>query len=474
MLSQDAIGKVALNALSAMAKIFLVSCVGIVCSKYPRDSPLLPVGALKYLSRLSNLVLLPALIIVSLGSALSVSTFARLSVLIMFSMLINLISYTIAYTLGYWLIERDNGIFTAASVAIGSPNAISLPLMVMQTMCEQPLVNADFNNETQRCFTEANSMLFVYSIGWHLMFWSYGFPMLKTLCPGGPVDVAAKGKHSLESILVLCRQWVVQVFLSPSMLAIFVGIFIGLVDVLQNAMFKDFTILRPVGSSLRTLSEPVVCLNCLVTSANLAQVDISPIREMGRRALTRAGQIFVSVDGNSSMWSRGTGADKSSHSPIPVEENDHNSPPHTSSPLHCESELSPVDDGESKGDQAEGCVVAVTPSSGMRTQESSHSLPQGRTIAGFLLCRLILPSLIILPVLRLAVDGGIIAPREKLMQLVICIEVAAPSAQLIIVSLSQLGLQRVASQMSYLYVYQYLFSIITITCWTSVAMSLIY
>jgi len=79
-----------------------------------------------------------------------------------------------------------------------------------------------------------------------------------------------------------------------------------------------------------------------------------------------------------------------------------------------------------------------------------------------------------LPVLSLAVDAGLVGASERLIQLVVCIEAAAPSAQLIIVSLTQLGQAKLASQVSFLYVAQYVASILTVTFWTSVAMSSIY
>ena len=79
-----------------------------------------------------------------------------------------------------------------------------------------------------------------------------------------------------------------------------------------------------------------------------------------------------------------------------------------------------------------------------------------------------------IPLMQFCVQNGFVAKEDRLLQLVICIEAAAPSAQLIIVSLNQLGLQTIASQVAYLYVFLYLFSILTITIFTSVAMFLIY
>jgi hypothetical protein len=75
---------------------------------------------------------------------------------------------------------------------------------------------------------------------------------------------------------------------------------------------------------------------------------------------------------------------------------------------------------------------------------------------------------------RLAVSYGVIAKSERLFQFVIVIVSASPSAQVIIVSLNQLGFQKLAGQMAYMYVFQYLASIISITCVATIALRIIY
>jgi hypothetical protein len=429
MLSSGAIFHVALTALSAMAKIFLVSVVGILASKYPKGAPLLPPLALRTLSRLSNLVLLPALMVASLGSALSVAMLQRMAILILFCILTNLVSYSFAFTVGKILHEDDPVLSIATSVAIGSPNAISFPLMVMQTLCDEPLVSADdYAGKASLCIADANSMLFVYSIGWHVMFWSYGWTMLKTLV----VD-----KHQQRETTA---QIVSRMILSPSMLAIYLGIFIGIIGPIRNAMFRDFTVLRPLGSALKTLGDPVVCLNCLVMSANLAQIDLSPVS----RLLTTASSWFSSA-AEGSVFDKETTV----HELVSV-----------SSPLH-----------NSVAESAAEAEAAVAVEKG---DPSPPPLPQFCTILSFILCRLVLTPLVMVPVIRLAADGQLIGSSERLMQLVCIIESAAPSAQLVVVSLTQLGHSRAASQMAFLYVFQYASCIITVTAWTSAGMSLVY
>ena len=91
-----------------------------------------------------------------------------------------------------------------------------------------------------------------------------------------------------------------------------------------------------------------------------------------------------------------------------------------------------------------------------------------------LLGRLIIPSVIMLAVMELFVELKFVPREERMMRLLIVIEAAAPSAQMIIVSLNQVGGVQIASQISYMYVFQYTLSIFTITLFTTLGMRRIY
>lgn len=164
----------------------------------------------------------------------------------------------------------------------------------MQTLCEDGRVNGEFTNGSSECFDEATSMLFVYSIGWHLMFWSYGFPLLKSLSKSSVDEIPAIAtqpteaseqdwKQYLISITVgrLSWDWFNTIFLSPSMIAIYLGLGIGLTPALQQGLFHSSSsddlfkgTLRPFGLAILTLGEPLICVNCLVMAASLAHTDL--------------------------------------------------------------------------------------------------------------------------------------------------------------------------------------------------------
>ena len=102
-------------------------------------------------------------------------------------------------------------------------------------------------------------------------------------------------------------------------------------------------------------------------------------------------------------------------------------------------------------------------------------LPSWRSVGALVLCRLVLPPLLVIyAVLPLALHFRLLRVEDRLMQLVIAIEASSTSAQLIIVSLNQLGLNILAQNMAYIYVFEYFSSVCTITLWVTVAMSKIY
>lgn len=170
--------------------------------------------------------------------------------------------------------------------------------MVMQTLCEDSKINADYPSGSSECLQQASSMIFVYSIGWNLMFWSYGFPKLKSLLSINPLGASIESNSPNYTHQWLIKylgeffsyQWLSTVFLSPTMIGLFIGAFIGLIPVLQRGFFPSTApshatsdvfegTLRPFGSALLTLGEPTICINCLVMAASLAQIDlkVSPL-----------------------------------------------------------------------------------------------------------------------------------------------------------------------------------------------------
>lgn len=76
--------------------------------------------------------------------------------------------------------------------------------------------------------------------------------------------------------------------------------------------------------------------------------------------------------------------------------------------------------------------------------------------------------------LMLSIRVGLIPKEERLIQIIIAVEAAAPSAQMMIVSLNELQVQDMAGSLAYMYLFHYILSIFTITGWTTLAGYLIY
>ena len=76
--------------------------------------------------------------------------------------------------------------------------------------------------------------------------------------------------------------------------------------------------------------------------------------------------------------------------------------------------------------------------------------------------------------LKAALTVGLVGKEDRLIQLIIVVEGAAPSAQMMLVALNQLGLRDVAGRLAFMYVPHYLLSIVTITVWTTIGSQTIY
>lgn len=258
------------------------------------------------------------------------------------------------------------------------------------------------------------------------------------------LDPALRQQEGGLNFNEIVSQFLDNILLSPSLLAISIGILIGLIPNLQALLFSTPSILRPFGSALITIASPVVCTNTLIMAASLAQVYFS---------------ILESRDRSKSMQQT--------------------IPDTIISPFHVESKetYSNVEiTFEQRGvpielDNLNPQDVNITSAA---THETKLSVPKWRTVAVMIICRLIIPSLVMIAVAKLFVAINLIPQKEKLMQLLLVIESSSPSAQLIIVSLNQIGTPDIASGISYMFVFQYMTSILTVTMWATIGINAIY
>jgi hypothetical protein len=270
-----------------MIKLLLISLVGIFGALYPRNDPIIPQESLRYLSRLLNLILLPFLVIYSLGSTLSIQLLSDLGVLIFYCFLVVITSYLITYTYGKFLYDGPvDGLFVAIQVSISSSNSVALPVLVMETLCADEVINADFNHDAKECFNQASIMIFVYMVGWFIMFWGYSFPLLKSAREkdhNQSINIVEKSsKLTIEIIWNAFKDRCLKIISTPVMIAVMIGFIIGLIPALRTRLFNSQNHLFVFGSAIYTLGQPVICLNCLVMAASLAQSKFPDILEYMR------------------------------------------------------------------------------------------------------------------------------------------------------------------------------------------------
>jgi hypothetical protein len=82
--------------------------------------------------------------------------------------------------------------------------------------------------------------------------------------------------------------------------------------------------------------------------------------------------------------------------------------------------------------------------------------------------------MMIVVVTPLAVNLNIISVNQRLLRLIIAMESCSTSAQIMIISLNQIGIPEVATGLAFMYIFQYIASIFTVTFWITVAVSTIY
>ena len=211
--------------------------------------------------------------------------FIHLSLLFPFGITIILVSYIFGYLLK--CIHEDNEVLYKSSlVCVGSPNGISLPIMVMASLCENSDVNADYDGDADQCFDEASSMMFIYIIPWFLFFWSYGYSTLSSIHDKAPAaedssndddkkTASVEEQKSIQEKYTIIADKLWLVLRNPALLGVYLGLFIGLIPGLGDFLFNKVTVLQPFGGAVEVLATPVVALNSLVMSASLAHINVN-------------------------------------------------------------------------------------------------------------------------------------------------------------------------------------------------------
>jgi predicted permease len=179
----------------------------------------------------------------------------------------------------------DSAWFHILCIAVSFPNTINMPIMIMQTLCEQRIVNADYDNDSNKCYDAVTGMLFLYSVGFHCMYWTYAVVKLRA----ASVDCDPSNAIADKGVWAAVQ----HVLTTPSFIGVYIGIFIGLVGPVRKSLFESETIFRSFGSSMKTLGQPVVAIQTMVMAASLGHLDFSKFQQNGGFS-TSAGVVAYS------------------------------------------------------------------------------------------------------------------------------------------------------------------------------------
>lgn len=475
-------------AVSVMSKLLLISMVGYFGSFYPVDRPLFTPPVMKAVANITMTVFLPSLYVTSLGSGLSLKYLPEFIVMGVFVIMNMVVSYINTYVVGLPLTKtkRNDKFFHMMAITSMFANTTSVPLLLISSSCDIPRVNAEYNSDPGLCTTMGISKLFIGQCFQAVGFFGFIMPIIEAeaLLEESPdsfvvrycvmlyhklanfigINSAEKTlSHSVNVIDVResWYEWAVSVGRSalaiasqPSMIGMQIGIVVGLIPPLQRAMFDSpVSPLGTVGSALGTLGEPIVCISTLMMASALAQRKGPPSASAAEVVSSPAESPTLVAETELII--------------LPLK------PPLPSPPVAAVFDIvEPTVLTDISGADTE--LAGLASNNGYITNVTNHSLPSWTYIATSIICKLVLPPVIMLTALRVGISVGFLSKSQQMVQLCLIFLSCSPSLQILVIVLTQLGLTDEATKVSYVYLYQYGAAIVTITAWYTVALLTIY
>jgi len=507
-----------LTTLSAMTKILFICVVGAVAARFPRGSPLLPVTLLRQLGRLQNMLMLPCLLFTSMASTVSYDMLLRFLPLLLGGLVIIPLSNAVSKLLK-WIFCLPSDTFTPMLImATTFPNCVSLPLLLLETLCEQHLVHSEFEDEAE-CFVVGSEMCFVYSIGWHFLFWSWCYPVLQSSaqCTASKIahsDEAEKnaketsdkppnllGADTLTPLDMspLTKENALSLMEAPKSLTTTHLRRLSLQSKQTNGE-EDATSPEVPGRRYSYVSQVDSDEEANEKHADLSQ-DVIPkllkvipqisgkFHSVGKNLALGCKRLLFQPNiistlagicvGLSPLQERMYKDESSPLQPFAGAISAIGKPCVILSILIMAGSLAQIDISNFAKKKNDPGLFRETFQSSEEPKDlkryPARSIFTWKHVVFFLFSRLLIfPALgafLLISTIRYAVP---MIASSKLLQLVLVIQTAVPSAQMMIVCLSELNHQAAATTMSMLYVIQYLFSIFTLTIILSCVMSYIY
>ena len=162
---------IVITCAAGMVKVILICIIGIIAAKYPQDSPALTPKIMQGISKIANILFMPALITISLGKGLTLDAFISIG-LVSFCMctLVILISGLLSYILGLLFIKKDTPLMQMVIIACAFSNSVPIPALLLAAVCKYDKIHIDYD-DIDECYVVGMSTVFVYQIIHSTLFW---------------------------------------------------------------------------------------------------------------------------------------------------------------------------------------------------------------------------------------------------------------------------------------------------------------
>ena len=428
------LGPIFWTSVRVVATIACVMVAGVALACFPRPHGTVQRPFMKQLARLCFTFFLPCMLITKIGKSFSVGMLQDAWVCCVLMPCWLLLSCCVGILLRR--VAKPPAWFARVFVVgMTFQNAVGLPLIFMETLCEQPLLAGEEN-----CLDRAVAFIFLSNLAWQLCLWTAGLQYLDTSsgtaqAPTAPTIVTTATKEESGAVPVRSSelgatlqgvgetraeahkqsrqkqasrflrtcQGVRRALLQPPVCAMFLGIFIGLVAPLQDAFFISVSSpLRPVMGAVGVMADPYIGVVNLIAACSLGKALQKQIHFL-RRA-----------------------------------------------PRRQNSEADDASSTRESGDTTENGAT------------EHETLPM-RTTVLFVLGRLVVVPVTLVAICTLMLDQ---LPSDRVLRLVVMVVCIMPSANNAIVLCQLTGRQAGAEALATLYVLLYLFGLLTITAFT--------
>ena len=450
--------------VTAMLRVLLVGLVGMLAARFPRrPQPLLHESARRDVGGLMINLAWPAMALATVGKTISPDTLNEAWPVAVWAMAHIALGAVVCGAIAR--VTRVQADFRPAFTVAGSfVNSAALPMLVMETLCEQPQLVSDLPNK-EECVSTSFGYIMTYTAVWSLFMFLFAVPYLQAshqkhhvkarggaakrpaavsaiadevelrvvstglelavdekrtagedpeqevdgadhravaTVPSKPEEGEEGGVADHEVKAVSYWTHVRGALLSPPIVATVIGIIVGMITPLSDALFRGQGVARALGGTFETIAQPGVALSTMVMAAALLP-DVA-------RAAAGTGEVTKANDkaaAKQSCLSRGPVA-------LPTVA------------LLCLLRL------------------AVIPASGFGI---FYALQNAGAVSS--------------------------TGRSRLVNFVILIEFASPSAQTCVVVLAKLGMHAMARQLAFAYIFEYAASVFTLTGFTALALYLL-